>query len=147
VRILFVALVALVNAGQPVQSAMNARLREVFRSPPLAALASLMVSIAVLGLLAAVGFLGRGTLSSASRAPAWVWIGGAIGATSMMLNLTALPRIGALTMIVASVVGLLVAAALIDHFGWLGAPKKPIDVSRIAGIALLLGGLFLVQRR
>jgi transporter family-2 protein len=115
VRLLLVALVALVNAGQPVQSAMNARLREAFRSAPLAALASLVVSISLLALLASVGFLGRGTLAGVTRAPAWVWIGGAIGAASMMLNLTALPRIGALAMIVASVVGQLVAAALIDH--------------------------------
>lgn len=146
-RALFVVLIALANAGQPVQSAMNARLREAMRSPTLAAFTSLVVSLVVLGIAWSTGWLGRGSVTSITKAPPWALVGGAIGATSVLLNLLALPRIGALAMIGASVFGQLVAAAVIDHFGWLGAPRAPLGLARLLGMGLLLGGVFLVQRR
>ena len=37
-------------------------------------------------------------------------------------------------------------AALIDHFGVLGAATRPLDLSRMLGIALLLAGIWLTIR-
>lgn len=36
---------------------------------------------------------------------------------------------------------------LIDHFGWLGVEKSPINAWKIGGAVLLLGGALLMQRR
>ncbi|MEZ4614164.1 MAG: DMT family transporter [Caldilineaceae bacterium] len=38
------------------------------------------------------------------------------------------------------------SAAILDHFGLFGTPVQPIDLQRIAGIALLLVGAWLVLR-
>jgi transporter family-2 protein len=40
----------------------------------------------------------------------------------------------------------LLAAVAIDHFGWLGLAERPLDLSRIIGVCLLIGGVILVRR-
>lgn len=144
---LLVLLVTIANAGQPVQTAANARLREVVRSATLAATISVGVTTLLLGVAAACGFMGRGTFAQAARAPWWVWFGGACGAASVLTNLVALPRISATTMIAASVFGQLTAAAVLDHFGWLGVERVPLGLPRVLGIALLAVGVLLASRK
>ena len=33
---------------------------------------------------------------------------------------------------------------LIDHFGWLGVERSPISAAKLAGVALLAAGTYLV---
>jgi transporter family-2 protein len=37
-------------------------------------------------------------------------------------------------------------AALIDHLGLLGALPRPLDLSRVLGLVVMLGGVWLVVR-
>lgn len=56
------------------------------------------------------------------------------------------PRLGlaaAFTVIVASQ---FIVAALIDHFGLLGSAVRPIDLSRLLGLAVMLLGVWLITR-
>jgi transporter family-2 protein len=56
------------------------------------------------------------------------------------------PRLGlavAFTIIVAAP---FVMAALIDHFGWLGAEVRPMELTRMAGIGVLILGVWLITR-
>jgi transporter family-2 protein len=41
--------------------------------------------------------------------------------------------------------GQLISAALIDHFGMFGAVHTPLTLTRAAGIAVMAGGVFLTQ--
>ena len=42
--------------------------------------------------------------------------------------------------------GQLIASLLVDQFGWLGFRMQPISPTRLAGVALLLGGVGLITR-
>jgi len=56
------------------------------------------------------------------------------------------PRLGVsggFTLIVASQ---FVLAALIDHFGWLSASVRPIDLPRALGLVLIMFGVWLTVR-
>ncbi len=56
------------------------------------------------------------------------------------------PRLGlskAFTIIVTSQ---FLVAAILDHYGLLGAAVRPMDLSRLAGMALLVGGVWLIVR-
>jgi transporter family-2 protein len=56
------------------------------------------------------------------------------------------PRLGVakgFTLIVASQ---FVIAALIDHFGFLGAAVRPLDLARLLGLSLILLGVWIVVR-
>jgi transporter family-2 protein len=63
---------------------------------------------------------------------------GTIGYTVPRLGLTK-----AFTIIMASQ---LIVAALMDHFGWLGAVSRPLDLSRLLGIGILVLGVWLTTR-
>lgn len=56
------------------------------------------------------------------------------------------PRLGAAASLCLVVLGQLLAALLVDHFGWLGFPQHSISLVRVAGVALLLAGVVLITR-
>jgi transporter family-2 protein len=56
------------------------------------------------------------------------------------------PRLGlsrAFTIIVASQ---FLTAALLDHFGLLGAVMRPLDLSRLLGFGVLIFGVWLIMK-
>ena len=57
------------------------------------------------------------------------------------------PRLGLATGFTLIVAAQFVMAALIDHFGWFGSTVRPMDVSRLIGLGLLLAGVWLLNRR
>jgi transporter family-2 protein len=57
------------------------------------------------------------------------------------------PRLGLATGFTLIVAGQFVMAALIDQFGWFGATVRPLDGPRLAGLGLLLIGVWLINRR
>ena len=63
-------------------------------------------------------------------------LGGLIGAVFVTATLIAAPKIGVTGMIVATLAGNMVAAILIDRFGWVGISPRPIDLPRVAGVLL-----------
>jgi transporter family-2 protein len=40
----------------------------------------------------------------------------------------------------------MIAALAVDHFGWLGVPGRHMDLPRMFGVALLVGGVILMRR-
>ena len=56
------------------------------------------------------------------------------------------PRFGVGNAVFCVLLGQMVAATLIDHFGLFGARITPVTGQRLAGIAAMAGGLFLIQR-
>ena len=44
------------------------------------------------------------------------------------------------------IAGQLVAGVLIDHFGWVGFAVHSINAWRVLGIALIMGGVWLVLK-
>jgi transporter family-2 protein len=55
-------------------------------------------------------------------------------------------ELGATTLLALTLLGQLSTALVIDHFGWLQMPENPITWTRIAGVALLGAGVWLVSR-
>ena len=84
-----------------------------------------------------VARLGTGGLTGAFRAPAWMWIGGLMGATVVFSITFAQPRIGATATIGILIAGQLVMGALIDRYGWFGVDQISLSPARLIGIALL----------
>jgi transporter family-2 protein len=57
------------------------------------------------------------------------------------------PRLGAAALLALIVLGQLVTALLVDHFGWLGFPQQPMTALRLLGALLLFGGMLLIVHR
>ena len=56
------------------------------------------------------------------------------------------PRLGVAMTITLMVAGQLALSLLLDHFGALGVPRQPLNLGRIAGVALVFAGVLLVRR-
>ena len=143
------ALLILGGIGLTLQAAVNSRLREAVGVPVLSALISFGVGAAALGLLAAFGVLGRGrvSLSLLQGNPWWMWIGGLFGAFYVVLAVIGVPKVGSAVVVACAVFGQIAAALVLDSFGWLGVPRTPLNVWRIAGAVLLMAGVLLIQQK
>ena len=74
----------------------------------------------------------------------YLYLGGVLGIFILALTISILPRIGATLGFIYIIIGQLVAALLVDHFGLLGMARAPITITKIAGIILFLLGAYLV---
>jgi transporter family-2 protein len=147
VKYLMIGLVALAGAGIPVQVAANHRLEEAVRSPALSVALAFTTGSLLMGALALSGVLGQARLAGIASAPWWVWTSGLLSVLIVLASILVLPRAGAGAVIAATVFGQLVAAVVLDHFGWLGVKQIPINAWRIAGMLFLMAGAALMQRK
>lgn len=76
----------------------------------------------------------------------YLYLGGALGVLILAAPIFLIPRIGTTSTLTALVVGQLVLALLIDHFGLFGFPKVGINLTRTAGVVFLALGAFLVKQ-
>lgn len=146
-QIFVVLLLVLGGLGLTMQAAVNARLREAVGSPVLGALISFLVGIVPLALASVFGLFGRGRLTELGGQPWWIWIGGLFGAFWVTLAIVGVPRVGAAVVIAGGIFGQLLAALLLDSFGWLGVPRAPLNLWRILGVVLVFAGVLLVQTK
>jgi transporter family-2 protein len=140
-----VALVLAVSIGAAVaaQAPLNARLAQSVGGLP-ATCVALGVSFAALVVLTTVtGKLGG--LSHLGEAPVWaIFAGGLIGALYVGSIVWTVRALGAGGLTAATVAGQLGAAILIDHLGWFGVDRSPVTAAKLAGVALLAAGTYLV---
>ena len=78
-----------------------------------------------------------------ARLPWWYWVGGALGAVYVATVTLIAPRLGATTLTMLVVGGQLAMALVADHFGLVGFARRPLDLGRVAGVALVLAGALL----
>jgi bacterial/archaeal transporter family-2 protein len=135
------------GAGIAAQAVINARLRVVLGEPLWAAAVQTFIGLALILLVALVLRQPAPLTAGLERAPWWVWTGGLLGATYVTVSIILVPRLGAALMLAAMLVGQLVFALLIDHFGWFGATPIRLTPSRALGVALLIGGFLLLRGR
>ncbi|WP_231409594.1 DMT family transporter [Ralstonia solanacearum] len=147
------AMLALVPLGMalaagavlPFQATGNATAGRVLGHPLWGALTSLSVSSIVILVTALLLRIPAPTLGAAIHGPWWLWIGGVLGAVYVGSAAAVTPKLGAGGFLVCVVAGQILAAVLVDHFGWMGLMPKPINLARAAGVVLILAGVLMVQ--
>lgn len=77
----------------------------------------------------------------------WYYLlGGVLGVAYVYTVLVTVSTIGAGAVAAATVTGQLTASVIIDRMGILGLEEQPLSPERIAGVALLLAGTYLIVR-
>lgn len=140
-----IGMALLAGAFLPFQAAANANVGRILGHPFWGATTSLLISLAVMAPLLAFSKAPTPNFAYALNGPWWLWIGGVLGAIYVASATTLIPKLGAGGFLVAVVAGQMVAAVLVDHFGAMGLESKPINVMRVFGVLLILGGVFLIQ--
>ena len=77
--------------------------------------------------------------------PWWMWMGGLCGATIVFSNAWLVPKVGVGVFSMALLVGQLALSMLMEHNGWLGAPRKRITWPQVVGILMMLAGIALIR--
>ncbi len=110
---------------------------------------SMFITYASGGVIITVIALLTGTshLQSWRSVPWFAFTAGVLGLVIVGTVGYVVPRLGLATGFTLIVASQFIMAALIDHFGWFGATVRPIDLPRLAGLALMLAGVWLLNRR
>jgi transporter family-2 protein len=141
VAIIVTALVGGLLAMQPVINSGLAR----STSGIAAALVSFAVgSLILAGILVISGQ--AGSISGTFNVSWYYLLGGALGAIYVFWALTAVKTIGAGGLAAATITGQLTCALVLDKIGFLGLEEAGVGPSRLAGVALLLAGTYLIIR-
>jgi transporter family-2 protein len=138
-------LVVLAGGATALQAPTNARLMTAVGSPVNAALVSFAVGTMALGVLALM-FQTRPDMAATRALPWYAWIGGLYGVVFVIAATWGVPRLGVALTITLMVAGQLLISLILDHFGAFGAPRSPINLGRVAGVALVVGGVLMVRR-
>ena len=150
---LWMAVVITVVAGlaNPFQTGTNAELNKQLGQPLLAGMWVYVSGLAGLVLIALMrrhfSFVGLvRPVWAVQQVPWWAWLGGAISIVSTLAGLTQAQKLGSATFTGLTITASLVASVALDHFGWIGFRQHAASPARLAGCALLIGGVWLVTR-
>jgi transporter family-2 protein len=140
-----VALATAIGGALALQAPLNSMLGR--------SVGSLTASVVAFGVglaaLLAVSVLagGLGGIAHAGDAPWWALIGGGLISALYVASIVWTVRaLGAGGLTAATIAGQLAVAMVVDHYGWLGVERSPITAVKIAGLALLAAGTYLVIR-
>jgi bacterial/archaeal transporter family-2 protein len=137
-------LMFLTGVGIPVMAALNAGLGGQLGSPAAATLVLFVVGTVMAAVIVAVVGLPPRAAFSFERPHLY------FGATFILFYALAItwagPRIGIGNAVFFVLLGQLVAAAAIDHFGLWGALKAEVTARRLAGIAVMALGVYLARK-
>lgn len=144
-RGLAVVLTAFTGALVALQAPINSMLGRAVGTWQ-AAFFSFAIGTAALALIAALAKGGLGQVAEARHVSWYYLTGGLLGAAYITSVLVTVRSLGVGGVVVATIAGQLAISVVVDHFGWLGVARQPLDAVRVIGIALLAAGTYLVVR-
>ena len=140
----YAAIMLAAGIGIPVLAALNAQLGTRLGSPAAAATCLFVVAFLSAGVVMLV--TGPGAIAGAASTPKHLFLAGVLVAFYILSITWIAPKFGIGNAVFFVLLGQLISAAAIDHFGLMGAKPTPIGLSRGLGIALMAMGVLLTQR-
>ena len=140
----FVYLIIALAAGVALatQSAINTQLAKAMSGEAvIATFISFAVGTIVLFFIAWVKTDLWGNLSAIPSQPWWKLIGGVLGAIVVFTTVLLAPKLGITAMLFFIIVGQLITAATIDHFGLIGMPIREVNITKFIGLIIVAFGL------
>lgn len=130
--------------GIPVLAALNAALGRQIGSPAMAAAVLFAVAF---GIAATAALITQPqAFGRLAAAPKYLFLAGTLVAFYILSITWIAPVIGVGNAVFFVLLGQLLSAAIIDHFGLFSAQVSPLTATRAAGIALMATGILLTQK-
>ncbi|MDR9751801.1 DMT family transporter [Pseudomonas sp. SZMC_28357] len=143
VRLLLLPLVILAGMGLSVEAGVLGPLGEQ--------VGHLWATLSIFGVGSAILFLftllsGPRPGPALSDLPRWQLMGSFLGPVYVVVLTLVTPMIGIAMTMIAILCGQVGKSVLIDHFGWFGATRKPVNTERWIALALIVVALVLIAR-
>ncbi|MGZ7880926.1 DMT family transporter [Acinetobacter soli] len=145
--LLFLPLALGIGIAMAIQTALNTQLRESLHSPLQAAFISFLIGTIVLGLLVSFEDATKPSLAQLGQIPWYLWLGGFLGVYAISVSIYTAPKFGLLTLSGVIIFGQLGMSMLLDHFGWLGNEKVPVNWQRVLGAIMIFAGVIFTFQR
>lgn len=130
--------------GIPLLAGLNAALGVRLGNPAAAAIC--LFAVAFIAAVVVFFLSGAEGLGGVLAAPPHLFLAGFLVAFYVLSVTWIAPKFGVGNAVFFVLVGQLISAAIIDHFGLFGARVAPLSLARASGIALMLAGVFLTQK-
>jgi len=130
--------------GIPILAALNAALGVRIGSP--VAAGAILFVIALSATVAVLMFTGPAAIVQAQFAPKHLFLAGLLVAFYVLSITYVAPHFGVGNAVFFVLLGQLISAAMIDHFGLFGAQISPLSLTRAVGIGLMGLGVFVTQQ-
>ncbi len=142
----YALLMGIAGMGIPIMAALNSNLGARLHSPALAT--SILFIVGTIVSLAYLFFSGGMPKAPIKEpVPILFYLGGLFVIFYILTMTWVAPKFGVGNAISMVLLGQLISMAIIDHFGLLGALKQALSIQRLAGIALMMLGVYFVIRR
>lgn len=137
------AIMLAAGIGIPVLAALNARLGANIGGPAAAAAVLFVVAFAAAGTVTAI--TGPAALGRLAGQPPHLFLAGLLVAFYVLSITWIAPVFGVGNAVFFVLMGQVISAAFIDHFGLFGARMVPMTGLRAAGLLSMAGGLAMIQ--
>ncbi len=132
------------GVGIPILAALNAALGRFIGSPIVAAAILFSLAFSACVLLALI--TGPQAVLRAADAPRHLFLAGFLVAFYVLSITFIAPKFGLGNAVFFVLIGQLISAATIDHFGLFGAAVTPLSLMRALGISVMGLGVWITQR-
>lgn len=144
-KLFWIVLAFASGAFLPIQAGLNTRMGKAIESPVNASLISFItgaVAVALFSVITKQHMVWEGL----KTAPGYVWFAGILGAFYVTTIILAFPRIGPALTFGLVVAGQMIISILLDHFNIMVAQQHSINIRRMIGILLIIGGVIIVRK-
>ena len=135
----------LLGRGMPGHAGINSLLGKTRGHPLLAAATNTTVATLAILIVMLLVRVKLPSLKIAMQAPWWMWCGGLIGAFAVFGALNFAPKMGAAAYVSVTILGIVTASLLLDHFGAVGFQKHPITFGKLLGAGMVVFGMTIIQ--
>jgi transporter family-2 protein len=146
-ELIYFALALITGALIPIQAATNAVFSKSVGNPVITGLMVFIIGLAGMVLFTLVSRSSFPTIQQLTAAPSYSYLGGLIVATYVVMITILAPRIGVGPAIGLIVTGQIICAVLIDHFGLFNVAVNSMNGTRLAGVLLMIAGIYFVMRK
>jgi len=141
-----IAFTCIVGMLLPIQAAANAGVSRYFGDVAYAVLISFIVGIILVSCYILITKPTLNSNLSCSQIPSYILFGGLISVIYTAAITFLSPRLGVGNTLFVIIVGQMMAALIVDHFGVMGSLTHEIDRKRIIGVVLMIVGVFLARK-
>ncbi len=142
--LIFAAWSLLAGAGIPLIGVLNSGVARSIGNPYTAT--AIMFAIAALVALGlALPLYGHPTMAQLGSAPAISYGAGLLIGFYVLSATIIIPRLGAASFIAFILVAQLLGAAVVDQFGLFGMERRPIDITKMVGLIVIVAGIIVME--
>lgn len=140
----YAAIMLAAGIGIPVLAALNAALGQRLGTP--IAAGTILFCVALTATVCVLFLTGGAPhLAKAVSAPKHLFLAGLLVAFYVLSITWVAPKFGVGNAVFFVLLGQLISAAVIDHFGLFGAQISPLSLARAGGIGMMAAGVWLTQ--